>query len=51
MNPNRFMNKKDYRKPTMKVVKLQHKCHILTTSGQSQATMNVKYTEETWNEE
>ena len=26
------MNKKDYQKPTMKVVKLQHQCHILAGS-------------------
>lgn len=27
------MNKKDYLKPTMEVVKLQHQCHILAGSG------------------
>lgn len=26
------MKKKDYQKPTMKVVKLQHQCHILAGS-------------------
>ncbi len=26
------MNKKDYQKPTMQVVKLQHQCHILAGS-------------------
>ena len=26
------MNRKDYQKPTMKVVKLQQKCHILVGS-------------------
>ncbi|MBR6276677.1 MAG: hypothetical protein IKR31_07090 [Prevotella sp.] len=26
------MNKKDYQKPTMKVVQLQHRSHILTGS-------------------
>ena len=26
------MKRKDYQKPTMKVVKLQHQCHILTGS-------------------
>ena len=26
------MKKKDYQKPTMKVVKLQHQCHILASS-------------------
>ena len=27
------MNKKPYMKPAMRVVKLQHQCHILATSG------------------
>ena len=27
------MNKKAYQKPSMKVVKIQHKCHILEGSG------------------
>ena len=27
------MKRKDYRKPTMKVVQLQHQCHILAGSG------------------
>ena len=31
------MNKKDYLKPTMKVVKLQHQCHILAQSDGVQA--------------
>ena len=26
------MKRKDYQKPTMKVVKLQHQCHILADS-------------------
>ena len=26
------MKRKDYRKPTMKVVQLQHQCHILAGS-------------------
>jgi hypothetical protein len=40
------MNKKDYQKPTMKVVKLQHKCHIMagspyetSTSGQGNTSI------------
>ncbi len=48
------MNKKDYLKPTMKVVKLQHQCHILSGSGVG--AMRSGYgtastddgTEETW---
>jgi len=27
------MKRKDYEKPTMKVVQLQHQCHILAGSG------------------
>lgn len=27
------MTKNDYQKPTMKVVKLQHRSHLLTVSG------------------
>ena len=27
------MKRKEYRKPTMKVVQLQHQCHILAGSG------------------
>ena len=27
------MKRKDYQKPTMRVVKLQHKCHILNFSA------------------
>ena len=29
------MNRKEYQKPTMQVVKLQHQCHILAGSGGS----------------
>ena len=39
------MKKKDYLKPTMKVVKLQH-TGMLMTSGQVQATMNREWEEE-----
>ena len=31
------MNRKDYQKPTMKVVQLQHQCHILAQSDGVQA--------------
>ena len=40
------MNKKDYLKPTMKVVKLQHQCHILASSDGVQATMSGTFEEE-----
>ena len=33
------MNKKEYMKPSMKVVELQHKCHILVGSVEG---MNTK---------
>jgi hypothetical protein len=40
------MNKKQYIKPEQRVVMLQHKCHILNTSGNkmtvSHATTNVE---------
>ena len=35
------MNKKEYMKPSMKVVELQHKCHILVGSIESNG-MNTK---------
>ena len=44
------MKKKDYQKPTMKVVKLQHRTHLLQASGQASgqvsATMSGTFTEE-----
>ena len=42
------MKKKDYQRPTMQVVKLQHQAHLLQASvnGQVNATM-----ESTWEEE
>lgn len=42
------MNKKDYQRPTMKVVKLQHQAHLLQASvnGQVNATMNDEWVEE-----
>ena len=45
LKPTRIMNKKDYQKPTMKVVQLQH-TGMLMTSGQVNATMNDTWTEE-----
>ena len=45
------MIRKDYHKPTMKVVKLQHRTHLLQASGQASgqvsATMSGTFTEET----
>ncbi len=42
------MKRKDYQKPTMNIVKLQHQAHLLQASvnGQVNATM-----ESTWEEE
>ena len=40
------MKRKDYEKPTMKVVKLQHQCHILASSDGVQATMSGTFEEE-----
>ena len=34
------MKKKDYQRPTMQVVKLQHQQHLLQASAQVNATMN-----------
>ncbi len=48
------MNKKDYQKPTMKVVQLQHQSHILAGSatGNVNATMSGSFTEtDGWDEE
>ena len=45
------MNRKDYQKPTMKVVKLQHR-GMLMASGQVQATMSGTFTEtDGWDED
>ncbi len=41
------MIRKDYQTPTMKVVKLHHRTHLLQASGEVQATMNGTFTEET----
>ena len=45
------MKRKDYERPTMQVVQLQHH-GMLMTSGQVQATMNNNFTEtDDWDEE
>ena len=46
------MNKKDYQKPTMQVVKLQHQSHILVASEGIQSMRSGYGTaeEETWDE-
>ena len=41
------MKRKDYQKPTMKVVELQQRATLLNTSTQ----LDVTYTEENWDEE
>lgn len=43
------MKRKNYQKPTMKVVELQQRATLLTTSTETQ--LNVTYTEENWDEE
>lgn len=40
------MKRKDYEKPTMRVVKLQHQTHLLQASGEVSATMNNEWEEE-----
>ena len=45
------MKRKNYSKPTMEVVKLQHTGMLMQSSERSAATMNATYTEEDWNEE
>ena len=40
------MKRKDYQKPTMHVVKLQHQAHLLQASAQVNATMNSTWEEE-----
>ena len=45
------MKRKDYQKPTMKVVKLQHQCHILAvgsyeTTGSGRTSINAMDEEE-----
>ena len=42
------MKKKDYQRPTMQVVKLQHQSHLLqaSPSGEVNATMNSTWEEE-----
>ena len=39
------MKRKDYQRPTMKVVKLQHQTHLLqaSASGEVNATMNNEW--------
>ena len=45
------MNKKDYQKPTMQVVKLEQKCSILAESNQSAGVQNYEVQgEQNWDE-
>jgi len=47
-----MMKRKDYQKPTMQVVMLQHQTHLLQASGGVNATMSGKFTEKDgWDEE
>ena len=45
------MKRKDYRKPTMQVVKLQHQCHILTGSVEAKRSGYGTAQESTWGED
>ena len=45
------MNKKDYQRPTMKVVKLQHHTHLLQTSVQDRQSSVQDYGMENYYEE
>ena len=40
------MKRKDYEKPTMKVVQLKYRAQLLQASGQVQATMSSNWEEE-----
>ena len=45
------MNKKDYQKPTMQVVKLEQKCNILVVSGGDAGVQNYQVQgEQNWDE-
>ena len=37
------MKRKDYQKPTTRVVMLQHHAHLLQASGQVNATMDTEW--------
>ena len=48
------MKRKDYQKPTMQVVKLQHQCHILAGSDNGVAASRNGYgtaNTDTWGDE
>jgi hypothetical protein len=45
------MKRKDYQKPTMQVVQLQHQCHILSGSAQGQQVDVQSYEYEDLGEE
>ena len=46
------MKRKDYRKPMMKVVQLQHQCHILAGSGvEANRSSYGTAVEETWGDD
>ena len=42
----KFMKKKEYERPSTRVIELKHQTHLLQTSGQVQATMNTEWEEE-----
>ena len=45
------MRKKDYEKPTMRVVEIQQRTTLLTISTNTSTQLKVTYTEENWDEE
>ncbi len=45
------MNRKDYQKPTMKVVQLQHHTHLLQTSVQDRQSSVQDYDMQNYEEE
>lgn len=44
------MKRKDYQKPTMKVVEIRQRTTLLTTSTNTSTQLEVTYTEENWDE-
>ena len=42
------MKRKTYERPTMKVVELRQRCHILTVSGEPKSAQRQDYESEEW---
>ena len=46
------MKRKDYERPTMKVVKLQHQCHIMAVSnGEAGVQDYTKQSDDDWDQQ